>query len=240
MSTSDYNAVSSPVPAFTEQELKRISTASPEIQTAVAELLSQKLAPEQLVLSVREVLAAEAGHAPVGNDIMVATPTGQALDNELGIAAQQSANGQTSITDADIALLKSRVESTVKQMIASGASDEDIQKAVAGMGSTPELASLAQEMAQQQLDAEKFNLFNTRDANGQGADVGAGFSVVGAIAAAVGGAVMAAEPEQAVEGVTAARMPFLDMGSTTAALAFNPPPVPNVPDVRDRSQQRSV
>lgn len=104
---------------------------------------------------------------PIGNDAMVATPTGQGLSQQLDLVHQAQAQGKTTVSENDLALLKSRVEAQVKQLIASGATDAQIQQAVAGMAATPELAHVAREMAQQQLDAEKFNLFSTRGAAGE-------------------------------------------------------------------------
>jgi hypothetical protein len=230
-----------PVPtAFTEDDMRRIAASPAHVQTALAELLSQKLPPDELIPAVLGVLEKhEVQHAPIGNDIMVATPTGLGLNNELGIAAQQAANGQTTITEADIALLKSRVESTVKQMIASGASDDEIQKAVAQMGSTPELASMAQEMAQQQLDAEKFNLFNARGNEDQSAS-----NMLSTVGAVVGGLAFAksAHIQASPHGVTAERMPYEDLdkiyGSTTAFLASGMLRTPTIADMRDTSRDR--
>lgn len=99
---------------------------------------------------------------PLGNDAMVATPTGQGLSNKLDLAAKAREAGLSTHSEQDVALLKARVESQVKQMIASGASDAQIQQAVAGLAHNPELAGIAKDMAQQQLDAEKFNLFSSR------------------------------------------------------------------------------
>ena len=105
---------------------------------------------------------------PIGNDAMAATATGQALGQRLDLAHQANAQGKSTISEKDIALLKSRIEAQVKQMIASGAKDAEIQQAVAGLAGNPELAGIARDMAQQQLDAEKFNLFSTRNAGQDG------------------------------------------------------------------------
>jgi hypothetical protein len=72
---------------------------------------------------------------------------------------QQYANGYTTTKSEDIERLTFAVQNTVKQMIAAGASDAKIQQAVGNLpGVTPELAAVAEQVAQQQLDAEKFSL----------------------------------------------------------------------------------
>ena len=110
----------------------------------------------------------EEHYNPTGNNAMAATPTGQGLGHKLDIAHQANAQGKSTFSEKDIVLLKSRVEAQVKQMIASGAKDADIQQAVAGLAGNPELVAIARDMAQQQLDAEKFNLFNTRGVGQEG------------------------------------------------------------------------
>lgn len=109
------------------------------------------------------------GVAPVGNDAMVATATSQGLSNDIAIAQQQNAHGQSTYNEQDIALLTSRVEARVKQMIASGATDQEIQQSVGNMA-PPELADIAHKAAQAQIDAEKFNIFSSRNGNGQSAN----------------------------------------------------------------------
>lgn len=112
--------------------------------------------------------------AAVGSDIMVATPTGQGLAN----AIQEADSHSSTIDQQDIALLQTRVESLVKQMMAQGAPDAEIQQAVAQLAPNMELAGVAQQIAQQQLDADKFNMFSNRnDDASQSASMGAGMGL---------------------------------------------------------------
>ena len=171
MSTIDTSESTTAV-GFTAEQEAMIRNAPPHMLQQIYQLLQQGLSPDQLTNAVSELLAraqqqtVQVGFgSPVGNDAMVATPDGQGLSDQIGIAGQQAANGQTTISEKDVEMLKSRVESLVKEGIARGASDSEIQQTVGSLAGSPELASMAREMAQQQLDVEKFNLFNTR--NGQ-------------------------------------------------------------------------
>lgn len=102
--------------------------------------------------------------ALTGNDGLVAAPNSMELMTEVGMLGHQYENGLTTTNSADVERMTFAVKATVKQMIASGASDADIQQAVGNLpGVTPELASVAQQVAQQQLDAEKFALIDTRN-----------------------------------------------------------------------------
>jgi hypothetical protein len=111
---------------------------------------------------------------PLGVDAMVQTPTAQGTQlerDELQLAQQ---NGRTTHTEQDIERMTFAIEAQVKQMIAAGATDADIKQAVGNLPNvTPELSQLAQQIAEQQLSAEKFNLFNQRnvDNQGQAADI---------------------------------------------------------------------
>lgn len=195
---------------------------------------------------------------PLGNDAMVATPDGQGLLTALGVQQTAAENGRSTVDERDIALMKLVVESTVKQLMAQGSSDAEIQQAISSLPYAPELAKIAQEIAQQQLDADKFNMTSTRQANGPGAGTGGpaqGHFVAEALGGIVGAAAVASaasespahataettQPEagQAVPGVMTAsaqppapsspaseyglasdaRYPFIELGSTTAALA---------------------
>jgi hypothetical protein len=100
----------------------------------------------------------------VGADIMVATP--DAVGTQLERAELQLAqeNGRTSHTEQDIERMTLAVEARVKQMMATGASDKEILAAVGSLpGVTPELQQLAQQVAEQQLAPDQFNIFSTRN-----------------------------------------------------------------------------
>ena len=221
------------VPAFSEDEMRSIKAAPAEVQTAIAGLLAQNLPSNDLILGVREALAAS-GQAPLGMDAMVAGPTGQGLGNALGIVETARESGRSTTTEQDIELTKIRVESQTKQLLASGASETEIQQAAAAAATTPELANVAKEVAQQQVDAEKFNLFsgagnNEAQDNSMASFIGAGMRAT--VTAGTNPLALFAKDAN----VSADRMPFLDMGSTTLAIAamgqsgFTPS---NVPDVR--------
>lgn len=165
------------------------------------------------------------GQDPVGNDVMVAAPTGMELRTEIEMV-QQSAN---TFTDKDIELLKSRVESVVKQMMAEGRSDAEIQQAVAGMATSPELAGIAKEAAQQQLDADKFNMFSTRN-DEQAQDQGMQF-LGNVMSGIIGGAVAANSQDMSLgQGVTG--------GETVSPALLCTLATPNVPDCRAPSLDR--
>lgn len=230
---------------FTQEELAYVANASPEFQNKVAAYMADGLRDGDLTAAVRADIARDQGlqRDPVGSDIMVAGPTGMGLNNALDLQHTAQENGRSTVNEKDVELLKVRVESRVKQMIAQGATDEEIQQAASQMAGTPELSAIAQQLAQQQLDAEKFNIFNNRDHN---LNEGANFALAGTVIAAAAGTVAYAAASEASAsnlvanpyGLDTAPLPYLDMGPTTAALAFNPPPVPNVPDVRAPGQNR--
>ena len=168
---------------FTEEELQRIINAPKEVQEKIAQYAAlYKDDTAQLIGSVRGVLGP-------GNDAMVESPTSVGLADKVA-QVQQTSGTENTFNQKDLELLKDRVQSRVKEMIASGASDAQIQQAVAGMAGSPELASVAKEVAQQQLDAEKFNIFNTRNQNNQNTEM-----------------------------VADNRLPYKDLGDTLAAIA---------------------
>lgn len=133
----------------------------PEVQAVVLQYVSNNpdLTPAEVAGLMRDTLA-EYGQA----NGLVAAPSGMERMTEVGMLGQQFANGLTTTTSQDIERLTFTVQATVKQMIAAGASDDEIQQAVGNLpGVTPELSQLAQQVAQQQLDAEKFALIDTRN-----------------------------------------------------------------------------
>jgi hypothetical protein len=145
--------------------------------------------------------------SPIGNDVMVATPTGLGMQRELDELALAQQNGRSTHTAEDIERMTFAIEATVKQMIAGGASDTDIQQAVGQLpGVTPELSQLAQQVAQQQLDAEKFNLFNTR--NEQAAEQASPTPLSLAAVFTTPMMELAAPKEQAPEQATLSTNPF--------------------------------
>lgn len=132
-----------------------------EVQAGVLQYVTNnpELTPAEVAGLMRDTLA-EYGQA----NGLVAAPSGMELMTEVGMLGQQFANGLTTTTSQDIERLTFAVQATVKQMIAAGASDDAIQQAVGNLpGVTPELSQLAQQVAQQQLDAEKFALIDTRN-----------------------------------------------------------------------------
>lgn len=133
----------------------------PEVQTGVLQYVTSNpdMTPADVAALMHSTLA-EYGQA---NGLVMA-PNGMELMTEVGMLGQQFANGLTTTTSQDIERLTFTVQATVKQMIAAGASDDAIQQAVGNLpGVTPELSQLAQQVAQQQLDAEKFALIDTRN-----------------------------------------------------------------------------
>lgn len=133
----------------------------PEVQAAVLQYVTNNpdMTPADVAGLMHDTLA-EYGQA----NGLVAAPNGMDLMTEVGLLGQQFANAMTTTTSQDIERLTFAVQNTVKQMIAAGASDDEIQQAVGNLpGVTPELSQLAQQVAQQQLDAEKFALVDTRN-----------------------------------------------------------------------------
>ena len=103
-----------------------------------------------------------------GADIMVQTADAQGLRADLDVLGD-TAGQKHSYTQADVTLLTARVEALAKHMIMNGASDAEISAAVGMLtANSPELAHIAQQVAQKQIDADGYNLFSTRDAAGTG------------------------------------------------------------------------
>ena len=139
-----------------EALLAEFKTLPQDLQTGLLQYVTNNpdMSPAQVAGLMRDTLA-EYGQA----NGLVAAPNGMELHNEVGELRQQYENGLTTINSSDIERLTFAVQNTVKQMIAQGASDDAIQQAVGNLpGVTPELSQLAQQVAQQQLDAEKFTL----------------------------------------------------------------------------------
>lgn len=97
------------------------------------------------------------GDVPVGNDIMVATPTGQGLSDKVAVQQRQQEEGRSTISDKDRELLKSKVENRVKELQLAGLTKDEIIRAAGAID--PGNAALAQEMASAQLAPQDFNLF---------------------------------------------------------------------------------
>jgi hypothetical protein len=124
-------------------------------------------------------------------------------------------------------------------MIASGASDKEIQQAVAQLpGNNLEMAAVVEAKVQQQLDADKFNMFSTRNADDaqQSAGAAAVLPTVGALlGAGANSPVAAAEPN--AYGVTAERMPVIDIPPAQFLAALGNLSAPQTPNVAiDRGQ----
>ncbi len=133
----------------------------PEVQAAVLQYVTNNpdMTPADVAALMHDTLT-EYGQV----NGLVAAPNGMELMTEVGMLGRQHENGYTTHTSEDIERLTFAVQNTVKQMIAAGASDDAIQQAVGNLpGVTPELSQLAQQVAQQQLDAEKFALIDTRN-----------------------------------------------------------------------------
>lgn len=98
-----------------------------------------------------------------GNDAMTATPN--TLSYAVSLSEQQflENSGRASTNANDIALLQTRVENYVKQLQGQGLGRDDIVRAVEHLGSTPELRSMASEMAEKQLAPQDFALLNGAD-----------------------------------------------------------------------------
>jgi DNA-binding transcriptional regulator YhcF (GntR family) len=176
---------------------------------------------------------------PVGADIMVQSPTSQGLANDLSVMSIAQDAGRTTISDHDIALAKIDVDAMVKQMMALGRSDQEIQQAVSMKYGHGDLASVAQEVAGQQLGADKFNLFSNRNQEQSAEQTPFLASVGQALGAASVAPLSVASASTDVEnryGVTAPRMAVADLGPTTAFLAAEMLPTPNVPNVKAPSQ----
>lgn len=157
-----YGVISAADPQSYEALLKDFrAILPPEVQAGVLQYVSNNpdLTPAEVAGLMYDTIA-EYGQA----NGLVAAPNGMELMTEVGMLSQQHANGLTTHTSQDIERLTFTVQATVKQMIAAGASDDEIQQAVGNLpGVTPELSQLAKQVAQQQLDAEKFALIDTRN-----------------------------------------------------------------------------
>lgn len=218
-----------PASELTPAEIDAIRNAPPEVQTQLATLLSNGLQGQELVSAIRDML---------GADPAVMSPTGQGFANTLAQAQLASDNGMSSFTDQDIELVRRRVETITKQLMAQGATDAEIEQAAAQLAGSPEMVAIAKEAAQQQVDAQKFNLFSSRPAEAQAQDQG-GQETMGALAAVLGlgaAAAVMAPQEQRPYDLPSASMEQKDMGPTGQALylagltgGFTPS---NVPDVR--------
>lgn len=92
---------------------------------------------------------------PVGNDPMTASPTTLAVATAIGEQQLLQQSGRDSTAERDIEVMKPRVENRVKELMASGASREQIESAARSYGSTPALADIAAEIATQQYDANR-------------------------------------------------------------------------------------
>lgn len=99
-------------------------------------------------------------NAPLSRDAMMATPLGQEAATNLALAEQAQESGRSTFDERDIENLKARVENRVKELQASHATPEEILATAAQMaGGSPELAAIAQDTAQAQIDTQKFNVF---------------------------------------------------------------------------------
>lgn len=232
-----YAAAPEPQP-FTPEEIKgltdRFATLDPAHQQQLfADMQAKGIQGEQAV-------AGFLTDAFAGNDAMVQSPDNLASALQRGVVAAQHEAGRSTSDEASVALLASRVENLVKQMMSTpGISKEKVVEAAKGLaGGAGDLALVeyAADIADKQYDANKNPL-----------DMKAEIKV----------ATLSPEEEEARRqaeiarhrpvGVPGAHGPYAsllaglnegislqveDLGPTTAALAFNMPSPANVPDVR--------
>lgn len=231
-------AVQAPAPAP--------EAATPAFSDAQIDALKTQfmtLPPEQQASIVQE-MAAQGIQGPQDvaaylQNAMSATATGLDLAIERGELDMSQSAGRTSVSDADVERVVARAEAVATQMIASGASDKEIQQAVAQLpGNNLEVAAVVEAKVQQQLDADKFNMFSTRNADDaqQSAGAAAVLPTVGALLGA-GAATSVAAAEPNAYGVTAERMPFQDIPPAQFFAALGNLSAPQTPNVAiDRGQ----
>jgi hypothetical protein len=103
----------------------------------------------------------------VGNDIMVAAPTSLEQAIHAGEFAAAQENGMTSFTQHDVDMAMLRVENLVKEMQASGATQEEVLAAVGHYGGgDPALTAMVQDAASKQYAANE-NPFAPAQGQGQ-------------------------------------------------------------------------
>ncbi len=101
---------------------------------------------------------------PAAAHPMTMMPTGQGQAQQMAMVGNAKAQGRSSYSQEDATALAARATTLAQQMMARGASDAEIQQAVGNLaGNNSELASVARDAAQRQMDADKFNLFSNRN-----------------------------------------------------------------------------
>lgn len=132
-----------------------------------------------------------------GSDVMVGSAASMGLTDQL----ERASRGST-INQNDIDRITHLVTELVKTRRAAGDSDEEIQRAAGQLaGANAELAHVAAEVAQKQLDPDKFNLFaadrnNTQQVDQRGYNLLDHITTTEYIASLVGGFV----PDQGLPG----------------------------------------
>lgn len=95
------------------------------------------------------------GAEPLGADAMTASVTTLDVAVALGEQRLLEQSGRDSTNARDIELMKPRIENRVKELMAAGASREEIERVARNYGVTPALADIAAEIATQQYDANR-------------------------------------------------------------------------------------
>ena len=97
----------------------------------------------------------------IGNDTMVATPTSASQALAVDAVELQQKNGLTTTNPVDMALMQTRVELRVKELLNQKEDPKHIPELIGQQfGATPELRALAVNMAEKQVAPQDFNLFN--------------------------------------------------------------------------------
>lgn len=107
------------------------------------------------------------GAEPLGADAMTASVTTLDVAVALGEQRLLEQSGRDSTNARDIELMKPRIENRVKELMAAGASREEIERVARNYGVTPALADIAAEIATQQYDANRNPLADANMAAGQ-------------------------------------------------------------------------
>ncbi len=102
----------------------------------------------------------DSSKAPIGNDAMVATATGQGLNRELSIVHQVQKNGASTFGAKDLEEVQRKVEALVKRLGSKATDNALLQRELASLGIAPEMAGVAYQMAQEQAAPNNFNIFS--------------------------------------------------------------------------------
>ena len=95
---------------------------------------------------------------------MNAAPVSMGLADQQAMQQNGVAAGRSTVGADDVARVVAQAENLASRMIAQGATDQQIQQAVATLpGTNLETAAIASDAAQRQLDADKFNMFSARN-----------------------------------------------------------------------------